>query len=116
MAVRAQAVDRGAPTDLGAPSPQPAKHAAKAGWQLILLDRRGLEIRMRTGNQSAPGKRDDPAAMPRGIKRQDKVDHGQARAYDQRISTIRSQIIDCGAGFRAPGIADEANPEARECL
>src|SRR4051812_13068434 len=54
MAVGAQAVDRRAPADLGAPPPQPTEHRSKAIRQRILVDRRGIEVGVSRGDQPPP--------------------------------------------------------------
>src|SRR5438309_10883736 len=54
MAVRAQAVDRRAPADLGASPPQPTEHRSKAIRQRILVDRHGIDVGVSTGDQTPP--------------------------------------------------------------
>ena len=113
--MRPQAVDRGAPADLGAAPPQPAPQCAQAPLgHVAQLHRRRLEIGVRTGDQATPRQRDDPAPVARRIERQHHVDHRQAGADQQRGRANRGELRDRGMGIRAPRVADEAAADAGE--
>ena len=92
VAVRPQSVHRRAPADRGASLAQPAEQLSRiAQWHFVQLDRRRLMIRMRVRDEPAPRQSNDPSAMPGGVERQDRVDHGQAGADDQDVG------VGCGS-------------------
>jgi len=114
VAVRTQAVDRRAPADLGAPFSEPAEHCAKAARQLFLLDRRRVEIGVRTRDETAARKSDDPVPVPSGIERQHEVDHSEAGPHQESGAAGPSEVVDRRSRIYAPRIADETTSNAGE--
>ena len=115
VAVRPQAVDRGAPADLArcadaASATMPASRRAEPRP----LDRRRIEIGVRARNQAAARQRDDRARGARRIERQHQVDHRQAGADEQRVLAALQRAPRPRRGLRAPWIARRiARPRPR---
>ena len=115
MAVWPQTVDRSTPADLAAAAPQPAQELANAAaGDLILLNRRWVEIGMGARGKAAPGKSNDLALMPGSIEREDEIDHRQACPDQQRGVASLSQITHCCASVFTPRIANEPIADAGE--
>ena len=107
--------DEGCPRQL---SSRPSRSGAGASARcarglraaLRALDRRRLEVSVASRRLSAPGQRDDLAAVTRSIERQNQVNHGKPGANEQCVAAGCSEFFDCGPRFGSPRIGDESLP------
>src|SRR6476620_10355368 len=87
MTVRAQAVDGSPPPDVRASRAEPApKFPDTSVRNLLLADRRLVEVAVRSRNLPPPGDCDDAAEVARDVERERQIDHRQPGADDERVA------------------------------
>src|SRR5689334_1555544 len=115
MTVGPQAVDGSAPSDLCAAATEPAPESAQtAAWNVVLLDRRGLEVCMAAGDQATSRQGQDLSLITGCVERKHEVDHGEAGTDEKyRLAALRN-LKNCSLGLLSPRIANEPPIRAGE--